>query len=197
MWLVPLLFFPFHQQHQEQEQESQAVRPKSQFLHFAHVPFIPVVAWSQFVSNYFWSKSASFPSPGKVSTDRLLLFHLQCKLNLWPATGKEGSLTYSNPAAPSLLLHCCCGSDKNPFPQASPPHHTLSPDSQQGNAEKCNNLNWLRSKLSHTLHTVVLHWHLGWMQEFCRSRSRSGRSWSLDFGGSCHLYWKTLWSLGT
>ena len=104
MWLVPLLFFPFHQQ----EQQSQAVRPKSQFLHFAQVPFIPSVAWSQFVSNYFWSKSASFPSPGKVSTDHLLLFHLQCKLNLWPATGKEGSLTYSNPAARLLLLHCCC-----------------------------------------------------------------------------------------
>ena len=45
-------------------------------------------------------------------------------------------------ATTSLLLHrCCYGSDKNPFPQASRPHHTLSPDSQQGNAEKCNNLN--------------------------------------------------------
>ena len=76
---------------------------QSRLLHFAQVPFIPFVAW-----NYFWCKSASFSSPGKVSTDHLLLFHLQCKLNLWPATDKEGSLTYSNPAARLLLLHCCC-----------------------------------------------------------------------------------------
>ena len=123
---------------------------------YSSQPFIPFVTQSPFVSNYFWWKSASFSSPGKLSTRPPAAFPSPMQAKPLTCHWQVGVTNLFQPccyivAATLLLLHCCCyivaatslllRIRQKPISSGQPSHHTLSPDSQQGNAEKCNNLN--------------------------------------------------------